>query len=183
MQKVAPAHLPDNAPVMSAVNCVSFATHLLTDVLYKEVMCAFGDTDFIRGTYMNTVNARKMTDVKFTSVQVADNYAQITSDNKNLKNIEKDLNKTAKTVAAPTTSAQPAPATAAPATAAPATPAPATPAPATTAPATVAPATPAPATAAPATPVQTVPATLRILQAVQSVENASQENIGNDKLQ
>lgn len=178
MQRVKPAHIPSSTPVMSAVNCVSFATHLLTDVLYKEVMCAFGDTDFIRGTYMNTVNARKMTDVKFTAEQVADNYAQITSDNKNLKNIEKDLNKTAKTVPAqttpaPATSAQPAPATAAPATAAPATPAPA-------APATAAPATAVPA---PATPVQTVPATLRILQAVQSVENASQENIGNDKLQ
>jgi hypothetical protein len=44
--------------VDSATKCVNFATGLLNMSAFTEVVCALGDTDFIRGNYMNALHAK-----------------------------------------------------------------------------------------------------------------------------
>jgi len=49
--------------------------------IYKENLCALGDTDFLRGVYINTLHARSMYKTEtFTAPMLADNKAQIASD-------------------------------------------------------------------------------------------------------
>lgn len=71
------------APVATtaATKCVNFAIGLLNMATFKEVICALGDTDFIRGVYMNTLHAKSWyASEKFNEFMNADNAAQVRAD-------------------------------------------------------------------------------------------------------
>ena len=53
---------------------------------FNEVVCAFGDTDFVRGAFMNTLHARNLyKDAKFSDVMKADDLAQVQADLQRLR--------------------------------------------------------------------------------------------------
>ena len=153
------------AAVSGTRDCTIFSQKLLSFSFFNDVVCAFGDTDFVRGAYINTLHARSMyKDVKFSELMKQDDLAQVQADLERLRtDAQAALNAAHPAPAATTPAAVAAPAATPAAVAAPAA-TPAVAAPAAT-PAVAAPAA-TPAVAAPAaTPAVAAPAApARILQ-------------------